>query len=660
MFLLLAAMGILLLSGVAALFASRVPRAASWIGAGGAALGCALGLVPAIHALASKTTETLHVPWSIPYGSFSVGIDALSAFFLIPIFVLSGLCAIYGAGYLRQYEGKKALGPPWFFFNILVASMAGVVAARNAVLFLVAWEIMMVSAYFLVAFENEKKHVREAAWTYLVATHLGTAFLLPMFVLLGSGSGSLDFDTFVNERSASHAGVLFLMAVIGFGTKAGFMPFHVWLPEAHPVAPSHVSAIMSGVLLKTGIYGLARTLLFLGSPPLWWGLLLVAIGVTSGVLGVLFALAQHELKRLLAYHSVENIGIIATGLGIGLLGVHSHSVPVAVLGFGGGILHVLNHTLFKGLLFLGAGAVGHGAHSLEIDHLGGLLKAMPWTAATFFAGAVAISGLPPFNGFISEFLIYFGAFRGGSILPAAPALAMFAAIFGLALIGGLATACFTKAFGAVFLGHARSEHAAHAHEAGAAMVLPMLALAGLCLLIGLCAPLVVAALEPVVVQMTGFPKDVIAASFSDAALPLKSITWCALAFLALAGALAALRYRLLRRHGQKQALTWDCGYAKPTARMQYTASSFAQPLTAQFKSVLRTRYKRLLPERAFPREAALSSDTPDLCMHWLYLPIFDGARWLFSKLRWLQHGRVQLYVLYVALTLLILLVWKLG
>ena len=254
------------------------------------------------------------------------------------------------------------------------------------------------------------------------------------------------------------AGVLFLLAVIGFGTKAGFMPLHVWLPEAHPAAPSHVSAVMSGVMIKTGIYGLMRAFTFLGTPPLWWGWVLVAIGLTSGVLGVLFALAQHDLKRLLAYHSVENIGIIALGLGVGLLGMSTGSPVLIVLGFGGALLHVLNHALFKGLLFLGAGAVVHGTGTREIDQLGGLLKRMPWTAATFLVGAVAISGLPPLNGFVSEFLIYLGAFKGGISTGGPVAVPLLALIAGLALIGGLAVACFTKAFGIVFLGEPRSEH----------------------------------------------------------------------------------------------------------------------------------------------------------------------------------------------------------
>ncbi len=287
------------------------------------------------------------------------------------------------------------------------------------------------------------------------------------------------------------------------------MPLHVWLPEAHPAAPSHVSALMSGVMIKTGIYGLMRAFTFLGTPPLWWGWGLVAIGLSSGVLGVLFALAQHDLKRLLAYHSVENIGIIALGLGVGLLGMSTGSAVLMVLGFGGALLHVLNHALFKGLLFLGAGAVVHGTGTREIDHLGGLLKRMPWTAAAFLIGAVAISGLPPLNGFLSEFLIFFGAFKGGISTSGPVAVPLLAVIAGLALIGGLAVACFTKAFGIVFLGEPRSEHVSRAHEVDWTMRLPMLMLAAACVGIGLFAPVMVGSLQTVLENVTAQRPEVV-------------------------------------------------------------------------------------------------------------------------------------------------------
>jgi len=651
---LLLAVAILVFSGLAALLATASPRAATTLGAGGAVVACAMGLIAAVPFLFGAPAESLHLAWSVPYGSFFVEVDALAAFFLLPIFVLSALAAVYGAQYLLTWRGRKSLGAAWLFYNLLVASMVLVVLAHNGVLFLLAWETMALSSYFLVTFEDEQDTVRHAGWTYLVASHLGTAFLLVLFVLLGRG-GSLDFDHF----SSANAGALFLLALVGFGTKAGFMPLHVWLPEAHPAAPSHVSALMSGVMIKMGIYGLLRTLTFLGPPPPWWGRLLIAIGLTSGVFGVLLALAQHDLKRLLAYHSVENIGIIALGLGVGLLGVSGGSSALIVLGFGGALLHVLNHALFKGLLFLGAGSVLHGAGTREIDHLGGLAKRMPWTATTFLVGAVAISGLPPLNGFVSEFLIYLGAVNG--VTQHAPgAVPLLATIAGLALIGGLATACFTKAFGVVFLGQPRSEHAAHAHEAGAAMRWPMALLAAGCVLIGFCAPLALRPLAGMLHLVSGLAPPVISEQLAGAAGPLRFLVAGSVVFLALVAALAWLRHRLLAGRTVAQSVTWDCGYAQPSARMQYTASSFAQPLMTLFAPLLRTRRTLAAPEGYFPRAASLTTATPDAARVALYEPAFSGVAWVLARLRWLQHGRIQLYVLYIALTLLVLLVWKLG
>jgi formate hydrogenlyase subunit 3/multisubunit Na+/H+ antiporter MnhD subunit len=536
-----------------------------------------------------------------------------------------------------------------------------VLIARNGVLFLAAWEGMALASFFPVVFENEKAEVRKAGWIYLTATHLGTAFLLVLFVLWAQASGSFDFDGFgaAAAQAPALAGLLFVLAVVGFGTKAGFMPLHVWLPEAHPAAPSHVSAVMSGVMIKTGIYGLVRMLTLLGPPPLWWGWVLIGIGATSGVLGVLFALAQHDLKRLLAYHSVENIGIITLGLGLGLLGLSSGRPALAVLGFGGGLLHVLNHALFKGLLFFGAGAAAHGSGTREMDRLGGLLKRMPWTGAAFLVGAAAICGLPPLNGFISEFLIYWGAFNGaaGAGGYAAVFVPTLALIGVLALIGGLAAACFIKAFGIVFLGEPRSKEAGHAHEVGWAMRRPMLLLAGGCAAIGLWPAPVLRILRPLLNTIIG---TAAAADpvWGEAGGVLTRLSLGAGVFSALVGLLLFIRARLLAGRPVEETVTWDCGYARPTARMQYTASSFAQPLTSFFHKILRTEIQLRPPEGLFPKAAALSTHAPDWAEAGLFRPLFTGAERLLSKLRPFQEGRVQVYVLYIVLTLIALVVWK--
>ena len=328
---------ILCFSGLCSFFSGKNHRFANIIGAGGTVLGCLIGLAPVATVLWTGQARRFHCVWQIPFGSFSLQLDALSAFFLLMILILSAVAAIYGNTYLWDYRNRKNLGASWFFFNLLVASMTLVVISHNGVLFLMAWEIMSLASFFLVTFEDENESVRRAGWIYLIATHIGTAFLFVLFILLAHQFPSLDFDNFsaFGLNGASMAGLAFVLSVIGFGTKAGFMPFHVWLPEAHPAAPSHVSAVMSGVMIKTGIYGLLRTLTFLGRPEPWWGWLLITIGLGSGILGVLFALAQHDLKRLLAYHSVENIGIITLGLGLGVLGLALNQPVLAVLGFGG-------------------------------------------------------------------------------------------------------------------------------------------------------------------------------------------------------------------------------------------------------------------------------------------------------------------------------------
>ncbi len=660
MTLLLASLCIILAGGVLAALTHRNERLSTGMALTGLLAGSTLGLLTAIGVLARGEDLALRIPWSMPMGSFSIGVDPISAFFVLPVLALSSLAGVYGASYLKAWSGKKNLGACWFFFNVLVASMVLVFVARNGVLFLIAWEVMALASYFLVVFEDEKEEVRQAGRTYLVATHLGTAGLLILFLMLGQSSGSLDFDAMrLAPGSRGAASVAFLLAVIGFGTKAGFMPFHVWLPEAHPASPSHVSAVMSGVMIKTGIYGLVRTMTFLGSPPPWWGWTILAIGVSSGVLGVVFALAQHDLKRLLAYHSVENIGIIALGLGVGLLG-KSYGLPaMTYLGFAGAMLHVVNHAIFKGLLFLGAGAIGHAAHSLEIDRMGGLLKRMPWTGGLFLVGSIAICGLPPLNGFVSELLIYLGALKGIVSLGAAGTAACAIVIAALALIGGLAAACFTKAFGVLFLGEPRSKQSASAIEAAWAMRIPMIVLAAGCAGIGLLGPILIGGLRGVVAAAADLPP----ADVAVPAIATDSMRWIVLgaaALLACVGALVFLRWRLLVGRSVTTATTWDCGYAAPNTRMQYTASGFAQPLTGLFHFVLRTRRRYAPPGGLFPEASSLATHTADPMYKSVYEPLFAGWGRVLAKQRWLQSGQMQLYVLYIALTLLLLLVWKLA
>jgi formate hydrogenlyase subunit 3/multisubunit Na+/H+ antiporter MnhD subunit len=651
MLLLLLALAVLGLGGVAALLAGGSPRLATRLGVGGAVLGGLLGVVPTAAVLLGAPVPSVHAPWPVPYASLSLELDALSAVFLLPIFGLSAIAAVFGGEYLARAGERRSLGPPWCAYDLLVASMALAVVARNAVLFLVAWEVMALTSFLLVAFEDES----DAGWVYLVATHLGTACLLGLFLLLGRGEAVLDFDRFTLPPGG--VALPFLLALVGFGAKAGIMPLHVWLPEAHPAAPSHVSAVMSGVMTATGFYGLLRVSTLLGPLPPWCGWTLVGVGLVSSVLGVLLALAQPELKRLLAYSTVENAGLVALGLGLGFLGRSANAPAVALLAFAGAFVHILLHAAAKGLLFLGAGAVLHATGTARLDRLGGLLRAMPWTGATVLVGALTLCGLPPLGGFVSELLIFLGALRAASGLGAETAVPALVVIAGLALTGGLAAACMTGAFGVAFLGQARSDAAARAHDAGPAMRLPLCVLAAACVLLALLGPWIVGALAPVLAVTTGLAADVVRGELTAASAPLRSIVGACLAIFLVAAGLAALRLRLLAGRPVAAAATWGCGYAAPSTRMQYTASSFVQPLTEVFGTVLGTRRRVSPPTGLFPQRAALATETPDPWRDRVYAPLFAGVARGAATLHWLQHGRLQLYVLYIAVTLLVLLVW---
>ena len=640
-----------------ALALARHRRLPVWFGAGGAAAGGVCGIVPALHAALGAPIQSLRIAWDVPYGSIFLQLDALSGFFLLPIFLLCGLCAIYGAEYLEEYRDRKSIAPSWFFFNVLAASMVVVVLAHNGVLFVVAWEVMALSSFFLVTFEDEKPETRQAGWIYLVASHIGTAFLLALFILLGRANHSLDFNQFT---ASAGAGLLFVLALIGFGTKAGFVPLHVWLPEAHPAAPTHVSALMSAVMIKTGIYGLLRVLTFLGAPAEWWGWILCGIGLSSGIFGILLALAQEDVKRLLAYSSVENSGIIALGIGVGLIGLSEGVPAIAAIGFAGAFLHVLNHSLFKGLLFLAGGNVVHAAHTRNIDRLGGLLKRMPVTGSVFLLGAAAISGLPPLNGFVSEFLIYLAGFKGTLMLDGSARALMLAALAGFALIGGLAVACFTKVFGVIFLGEPRTAGAADSHEAGPAMLLPGFVLAAGCVSIGLFAAAAVRSMAPVLAGVTGLSAELLRLNLAAPAHSVAQVGYVGGALIVTASLLAVARRLMLASREVSVDVTWDCGYAKPSPRMQYTASSFAQPLTNAFGLLLQNRRTLIAPQGLFPKEASLTVDTPDPYQTYLFRPLFVNAGSSFARLRPLQQGKVQLYILYIALTLIALLLWQLS
>ncbi|MEW6050351.1 MAG: proton-conducting transporter membrane subunit [Candidatus Zixiibacteriota bacterium] len=654
---LLVAVSIILIGGVISLALHRSPGAATMAGVVGIVIGCLVGLVPSIHSLLSGGSDFIHRAWHVPGGSFFVGVDPLSAVFLLVIFVISVPVCSYGASYWWHHRNEYDLGAAWFFTSVLIGSMAMVVMARNAVLFLVAWEAMSVSSFFLVTLEHGKREVRRAGLIYLIAAHIGAAFLLVFFLLLGQHSGSLDFSRFSDAPQLT--GVLFLLALIGFGSKAGFIPLHVWLPEAHPAAPSHISALMSGVMIKMGLYGLFRALTFLGPPAYWWGIVLIGVGLISGVVSVLHALAQSNIKRLLAYSSVENVGIIAIGTGIGILGWSTGSTAMAAFGFGGALLHIVNHAVFKGALFLAAGSVMQKCRTLDIDQLGGLLKRMPRTSTVALVASISIVGLPLGCGFVSEFLVYVAALHGASSARTDLAAASITVVIGLALIGGLAAVCFSKLFGIGFLGVPRSASATEANESDGLMTIPMLVLAGLCVVIGLGAFAVPVFAGGVVGLVTGIPSHAITDALQPSGNLLKALS-VATTIIGLGVFVAAIaRLFVLRNRSVRETVTWDCGYVAPSAEMQYRGFSFVQIVTGLFAGLLSIRKRQTLPSGLFPRRGLVSVKVPDGLLLSLYEPVFRGVGWTLGRLRWLQHGNVHLYILYILITLLILMFWNL-
>jgi hydrogenase-4 component B len=657
---LLGAVAFQVLTGTAAFVFSKWPRAATLLGAGGAVLGCVIGLVPTLRVLQGGSPESLQFAWDAAHGSFVVEVDALSAFFLLPVLGLSALAAVYGGDYLLAYRHRKVLGSPWFFYNLFVAGMVMVAVARTAFLFLVAWEVMSIAAYCLVIFEHEKAEVRKAGWVYLIATHLGVAFLFVAFVLLGRNAGSLEFAAFraMPALGAASAGVIFVLALIGFGAKAGFVPFHVWLPEAHPAAPSHVSALMSGVMIKMGLYGMLRVLTFLGQPVAWWGLILAGLGLLTGLVGIALALQQRDVKRALAYSSIENMGLIGLALGVGLWGWASNLPLVAALGVTAGLLHVWNHALMKGLLFFAAGSVLHGTGTRDMEKLGGLMKRMPWTASAMMVGAVAIAALPPLNGFVSEWLMYLGLLNCGFAADDNRSLPAFFAVGLLALIGSLAAIAFVRLTGIVLLGSPRSEAAHHAHESSPWMLGPIVLLAFLCLAAAMVPQAVTGWMACALDQVLGWQPGGTLAELDASEAPLAVVGHVNAGTLIAIGAGMLGLLAWVRRAARAAGPTWGCGYIRPTVRMQYTGRSFAAMIAEHLlPRFLRAHTTRRAPAGLFPSKSDFGTELPDPVSARVYEPFVRRCAERFSRLRVLQHGQLHVYLVYILLTVVTALTW---
>jgi formate hydrogenlyase subunit 3/multisubunit Na+/H+ antiporter MnhD subunit len=657
----LAAVALASASGLLGVALRRRPVLGQRLSCAALCAAAALGVAAAAEVLAGGGGFSLHLPWRQPLASLAFRLDPLSAVFLVPTLAVPALGSVYGLAYWPQEaHGARALRLQ-LFYGLLTGAMSIVVLADNALLFLFGWEAMAVCGFALVLSEPDREEARRASWVYLAAAHVGAFALFAFFSVVGGERGSFDFDAWRGLPAAgAAAGWLYGLLLVGFGLKAGLVPLHFWLPGAHAAAPSHVSAVMSGVLLKTGIYGLLRTTGLFEAPPASWGLALLALGALTAALGVVLALAQHDLKRLLAYHSVENVGIIAMGVGLALLGRARGEPVLVVLGFAGAALHVANHAVFKSLLFLGAGAVVHATGTREVERLGGLARAMPWTTRLFLVGAAAISGLPPLNGFVSEWLVAMGAL-GALDLPRGDRAAFAVlAVPALALVGALAAACFAKVVGTVFLGPARSAEAAGAHEAPRAMLLPMSALAAACLAIGVAPGLLLPALVRGAASWSGLPASSLGPAAAAAAASARGVSLGAAVLLSVLAILLAVRRRLAAaRAPAPRAETWGCGYARPSARMAYTASSFAQILVQGFAFAVLPRVELVPPRGPFPRAARFGTSVPEAVLDLLLLPAVRAYGRAASWTRGRLAGRIHFYAVLVLATLVAMLAWRL-
>ncbi|MHB1131771.1 MAG: hydrogenase 4 subunit B [Chloroflexota bacterium] len=629
---------------------------------GAALVGSLAATVLSCLALLDGTTANLGSLMVAPFATASLRLDPLAAYFVLVISLVGVAASLYALGYLGHEHGSLAgLGAA---YNVFLASMVLVVLADSVFTFLFAWEAMSLASFFLVIHHHRQDDVRRAGYIYLVMTHASTAFLLAGYLALFATTGYLDFSTF---RSAAPTlppltrDVVFLCALVAFGTKAGVIPLHVWLPRAHPAAPSHVSALMSGVMIKVALYGLLRVGWELVGPgPAWWGVLILALGTVSAVLGVLYALMEHDLKRLLAYHSVENIGIILMGFGAAFL-LAAESQPIAAaLALMAGLYHTLNHAVFKSLLFLGAGAVQQAAQTRDLEKLGGLLRRMPWTGATFLVGAASISALPPLNGFVSEWLTFQSLLSLAVLGPVAGVGAAVCAGL-LALTGGLAAFCFVKAFGIAFLGMPRSQKAVAAKEVAPSMRLAMAFLALLCFALGLLPAAVVRLLAPVTEGLTGVSAQP-SLSLAPASMPTSGGALAPLALLVLLAALGGLGLLLARALGgpgrSRSTAPWSCGIELEPS-MQYSAAALAQPVRVIFSWLVRP-YREIEREHPANQPYFVSAVRYEAGIHpvyerHLYSPAVRGLLALAQWVRALQNGSLRTYLAYICATLVVAL-----
>jgi hydrogenase-4 component B len=633
-----------------------------------AAIAALLGIIFSISVIFGDTFS--YDLSSGSYLKFGFFVDRLSAFFILVISISVFAVSIYSTGYVREYFGKKNIGYLGFLYNIFILSMIFVSSADNAVMFLIVWELMSVVSYFLVVYEHEKPETRKAGFIYIVMTHIGTGFIMLSFLIFVGTSASYSFGTFA-EAGKTMTPLLkdlaFIFALIGFGTKAGIFPLHIWLPYAHPEAPSNVSALMSGVMIKIAIFMLIRVFFdFLGASQPWWGYVVLILGTISAILGILYAVVESDIKRMLAFSSIENIGIILIGIGASMIFLASGKPVLASIAAIAALYHLLNHSIFKGLLFMGAGSILYSTHTKNIEELGGLIKKMPKSAILILIGVLSICALPPFSGFISEWLTFQSLLLGFNLNESFPMIILSISAAVLALTGALAAFCFLKFFGIGFLALPRSKHAEQAKEANTPMLIGMGIFATLSILLGILPFYVLPLLERITASFTGNLDSFTLRSFATFAIPSSTISLSTPTILILVFIfmliLSAIIF-LVDRKKQPVYETWGCGQPVSTSRNEYTATAFSKPVMMWFKNLYRPEREIDVTYSTSPllkESFKFESRIEQIIEQYLYEPVVDFVITRSRKLLIIRTGSIHTYLSYIFGTLVILFMYVIA
>ncbi|WP_369308910.1 hydrogenase 4 subunit B [Providencia rettgeri] len=650
--------------GFASLLFKRQEKIAIYVAGISAIIGGLLGLFSAIPVLMNGEVLTYMAQGPFPFAHFVVRMDGLAAFMVMVISLLVTVSALYSLNYVQEYCGRGAWSMG-FFLNIFIASMVALVVMDNAFYFIILFEMMSLASWFLVIADQDDKSIR-AGLLYFFIAHAGSILIMIAFFLMWRQSGSLDFDSFRQlTLSPTMASIVFLLGFFGFGAKAGMLPLHSWLPQAHPAAPSHASALMSGVMVKIGIFGISKVAIdLLGATQGWWGIVVLAFGAVSSVLGVMYALAEHDIKRLLAWHTVENIGIILMGVGVGMVGMANNMPVLATIGLLGAVYHLLNHAVFKGLLFLGAGAVIYRIHTRDMEKMGGLAKLMPLTATAFLIGCMAISALPPLNGFVSEWYTYQSLFsmshEGTFIMRISGPIA----IVMLAITGALAAMCFVKVYGVSFCGGARSEQATKAREVPWTMTAAMLVLAAICVILGVGASVIAPVLANVAMSLTSATDITVAQGAmlmpdsAAQAMISPAMTFVLLLALPLIPFIIYLVFKGKQMSYRRKGDAWACGYAWEKD-MSVSAGGFTQPLRSMFAPLYRMREQLDPSDRLAQTLEMTKTGAGNVEPFWdekIIYPFVRCINRIAKRMQCLQGGDFRLYCLYVVAALVVLLV----